>query len=41
LKILKIRDNFLLEETGVNKTTGNIICNLYDNIKRDTQEQDV
>jgi hypothetical protein len=37
----KIRDNFLLEETSTNKTTGNIICKLYDNVKRDIQEQDV
>jgi len=37
----KIRDNFLLKETSANKTTGNAICNLYDNIKSDIQEQDV
>jgi len=36
----KIRDNYLREETSANKTTGNTICNLYDNIKRDIQEQD-
>jgi hypothetical protein len=35
----KICDNFLLEETSVNETTGNVICNLYDNIKMDIKQQ--
>ena len=33
----KIRDNFLLEENGANKTTGNLICELHNNIKRDSR----
>jgi hypothetical protein len=35
----KICDNFLVEETSANKTTGKVIRNFYDNIKKDIQEQ--
>lgn len=29
----KIRDNFLLEKTCGNKTTANVMCNLYNNLE--------